>query len=159
MTTSESKLDTTDRRILKVLQEDGRIPNSRLAERVNLSETPCWRRIKRLEQEGYILGYGAHLNRPKLGLGVIGFAQITLGDHSGDNPRLFEQQIQDMPEVLSCHNVSGECDYILQVVAQDLEAYGDLVRDRLRTLPGVTSVQTSLSLREIKADGRLPIIL
>ncbi|MFG1489649.1 Lrp/AsnC family transcriptional regulator [Oceanospirillum sp. HFRX-1_2] len=151
------RLDETDRQILALLQQDGRLTNAKLAERLNLSETPCWRRLKRLESEGYIEGYQARLSRKKLGMGVIGFAQVTFGDHSGQAPMAFEQQMTEMPEILSCHNVSGDCDYILQIVADDLESYGDFVRDRLRILPGISSIRSSLSLREVKAGQRLPV--
>ncbi len=150
-------LDETDRKILALLQQDGRLTNAKLAEQLNLSETPCWRRLKRLESEGYIEGYQARLNRHKLGLGVIGFAQVTFGDHSGQAPIEFEQKMAQMPEILSCHNVSGDCDYILQIVADDLESYGDFVRDKLRILPGISSIRSSLSLREVKAGVRLPV--
>lgn len=150
-------LDETDRRILALLQKDGRLSNAKLAEQLNLSETPCWRRLKRLENEGYIEGYQARLNRHKLGMGVVGFAQVTFGDHSGQAPMEFEQQMAQMPEILSCHNVSGDCDYILQIVAEDLESYGDFVRDRLRVLPGITAIRSSLSLREVKTGQQLPV--
>ena len=150
-------LDETDRKILALLQQDGRLTNAKLAEQLNLSETPCWRRLKRLESEGYIEGYQARLNRHKLGLGVIGFAQVTFGDHSGQAPIDFEQKMAQMPEILSCHNVSGDCDYILQIVADDLESYGDFVRDKLRILPGISSIRSSLSLREVKAGIRMPV--
>jgi Lrp/AsnC family transcriptional regulator, leucine-responsive regulatory protein len=150
-------LDDDDRAILRALQADGRLSNARLAERISLSETPCWRRLKRLESEGYIAGYHASLNRRKLGYGVLAFAQITLGNHAGDAPLRFEREVSALPEVLACHNVSGECDYMLQILATDLEAYGRFVRDRLRTLPGVTSIQSNLSLREIKSTTALPL--
>ncbi|WP_086478874.1 Lrp/AsnC family transcriptional regulator [Oceanospirillum sanctuarii] len=150
-------LDETDRKILALLQQDGRLTNAKLAEQLNLSETPCWRRLKRLESEGYIEGYQARLNRHKLGLGVIGFAQVTFGDHSGQAPIDFEHKMAQMPEILSCHNVSGDCDYILQIVADDLESYGDFVRDKLRILPGISSIRSSLSLREVKAGVRMPV--
>ncbi|OOV88015.1 Lrp/AsnC family transcriptional regulator [Oceanospirillum linum] len=152
-----SGLDDTDRRILALLQKDGRLSNAKLAERLNLSETPCWRRLKRLEAEGYIEGYQARLNRQKLGLGVVGFAQVTFGDHSGQAPLEFEQKMAQMPEILSCHNVSGDCDYILQIVASDLEDYGDFVRNRLRVLPGITAIRSSLALREVKTGLQLPV--
>ena len=154
---SKERLDDTDRQILALLQQDGRLSNAKLAERLNLSETPCWRRLKRLESEGYIDGYQARLNRRKLGMTVIGFAQVTLGDHSGDAPMVFEQQVAQMPEVLSCHNVSGDCDYIVQIVAESLEHYGVFVRDRLRVLPGISSIRSNLSLREVKAGQQLPV--
>ncbi|WP_374244024.1 Lrp/AsnC family transcriptional regulator [Zoogloea sp.] len=150
-------LDSTDIAILRALQRDGRLTNARLAEQVALSETPCWRRLKRLEADGYIAAYRAELNRRKLGYGVVAFVQITLGDHAGDAPLQFEQRVAAMPEVLFCHNVTGESDYLLQVVAADLDAYGIFVRDTLRRLPGVSAIRSNLSLREIKADHSLPL--
>lgn len=150
-------LDSTDIAILRALQRDGRLTNARLAEQVALSETPCWRRLKRLEADGYIAAYRAELNRRKLGYGVVAFVQITLGDHAGDAPLQFEQRVAAMPEVLFCHNVTGESDYLLQVVAADLDAYGIFVRDTLRRLPGVSAIRSNLSLREVKADHSLPL--
>ncbi len=150
-------LDSTDIAILRALQRDGRLTNARLAEQVALSETPCWRRLKRLEADGYISAYRADLNRRKLGLGVVAFVQVTLGDHAGDTPLQFEQHVAAMSEVLFCHNVTGECDYLLQIVAADLDAYGAFVRDTLRRLPGVSAIRSNLSLREIKASHALPL--
>jgi DNA-binding Lrp family transcriptional regulator len=150
-------LDSTDIAILRALQQDGRLTNARLAEQVALSETPCWRRLKRLEADGYIDAYRADLNRRKLGFGVVAFVQITLGDHAGDAPLQFEQRVAAMPEVLSCHNVTGESDYLLQVVAADLDTYGVFVRNTLRRLPGVSAIRSNLSLREIKSSHALPL--
>lgn len=152
-----SGVDETDRRILRAMQSDGRLSNAKLSETLALSETPCWRRLRRLEAEGYIKGYHAHLNRKKLGFGVVAFAQVTLGNHAGEAPLLFEQRVADMPEVLACHNVTGDCDYLVQIVAENLEDYGTFVRDQLRKLPGVTSIQSYLSLREVKSSSVLPV--
>lgn len=150
-------LDKTDRVMLRELQADGRLSNAKLAEKLALSETPCWRRLKRLEAEGFIAGYQANLNRKKLGYGVLAFVQVTLGNHAGDAPLAFEGLVAGMPEVLACHNVTGDCDYLLQIVAEDLDAYGSFVRDRLRQLPGVTSIRSSLSLREVKSSSAVPV--
>lgn len=150
-------LDEADLGILRALQADGRLSNARLSEKLALSETPCWRRLKRLETEGFIDGYQARLNRTRLGYGVVAFLQIRLGNHAGETPLQFERLVAEMPEVLACHNVTGDCDYLMHVVATDLDAYGSFVRDRLRRLPGVTSIQSNLSLREIKASSALPI--
>ncbi|HNI82767.1 MAG TPA: Lrp/AsnC family transcriptional regulator [Rhodocyclaceae bacterium] len=150
-------LDEVDRTVLRLLQGDGRMSNARLAETLSLSETPCWRRLRRLEAEGFIEGYQARLSRRKLGYGVLAFVQVTLGDHAGEAPLQFERQVSGLPQILSCHNVTGDCDYLLQVVAEDLDAYGLFVRDRLRTLPGVTAIRSSLSLREVKASSALPV--
>lgn len=150
-------LDKTDLAILREIQFDGRLSNAKLSEKLNLSETPCWRRLKRLESEGVIEGYQAILSRKKLGFGVVGFAQVTIGDHASDDPLIFEREVASIPEILSCHNVTGDYDYALQIVAEDLDAYGAFIRDRLRKLPGVASIHSNLSLREVKSTLSLPI--
>lgn len=157
MNSPSDELDTQDQRILTALQADGRQSIASLAEQLNLSETPCWRRVRRLENSGHILGYQARLDRRKLGYGVLAFAQISFGDHAGDAPERFEREIAAIPEILGCHNVSGECDYLLQIVAVDLDAYGRFVRDVLRRLPGVTAIRSNLALREVKASQHYPI--
>ena len=150
-------LDRTDLDILRAVQADGRLSNAKLSEKLNLSETPCWRRLKRLESESVIEGYQAILNRKKLGFGVVGFAQVTIGDHASDDPLIFEREVGSIPEILSCHNVTGDYDYVLQIVAEDLDAYGAFIRDRLRKLPGVASIHSNLSLREVKSTLSLPV--
>lgn len=151
------RLDKTDLAILRELQADGRLSNAKLAEKLTLSETPCWRRLKRLEADGFIEGYQANLSRKKLGYGVVAFVQVTLGNHAGEAPLQFEKLVASMPEILSCHNVTGDCDYMLQIVASDLDAYGVFVRDQLRKLPGVTSIRSNLSLQEVKSSTALPV--
>jgi DNA-binding Lrp family transcriptional regulator len=150
-------LDKIDRAILAALQTDGRMSNARLAETVGLSETPCARRLKRLENDGYIERYRAVLSRSALGLGVVAFVYVRFAVHDRAVATRFEREILAIPRILSCHNVSGSADYVLQVVARDLDDYGTFMRDQLRGLPGVTSVESSLSLREIKANGGLPL--
>jgi Lrp/AsnC family transcriptional regulator, leucine-responsive regulatory protein len=152
-----TELDRIDRAMLVALQQDGRMPVAKLAERVGLSETPCARRLKRLESEGYIDGYRAMLSRKALELGVVAFAQVRFSVHDRALSDRFEREIQGIPRVVSCHNISGTADYLLQVVARDLDEYGIFMRDVLRTLPGVTGVESILSLREIKRDGGLPV--
>lgn len=154
---AQSELDEADRNILRLVQQDGRMSNARLAEALSLSETPCWRRLRRLEAEGVIEGYQANLNRRRMGFGVLALVQISFGNHASDAPARFEEAVQRIPEVLSCHNVTGEADYFLQIVAQDLDAYGRFVSDVLRGMPGITSIRSSLSLREVKASSRLPV--
>ena len=150
-------LDRIDYAILAALQGNGRIAMSKLAERVNLSETPCARRLRRLENEGYIEGYRAILSRKALGLGVTAFAQIRFGTHDPKLSDAFERAVRTLPHVVSCYNITGSADYLLQVTARDLDEYGTLVRDVLRALPGVTSVESMLSLQEIKRDEGLPL--
>ncbi len=105
-----------------------------------MSETPCWRRLKRLEANGYIDDYQANLSRHRLGFGVLALAQICFANHTDDAPSLFEEAVRNTPEILSCHNVTGEADYFLQIVAEDLVAYESFLRMVLRKLPGVTSM-------------------
>jgi Lrp/AsnC family transcriptional regulator, leucine-responsive regulatory protein len=152
-----SDLDRIDRGILAAIQQDGRMPVAKLAERVGLSETPCARRLKRLESDGYIDGYRAILSRQALGLGVIAFAQVRFSVHDRALSDRFEREIQGIERIVSCHNISGTADFLLQIVVRDLDEYGLFMRDVLRTLPGVTSVESMLSLREVKRDTGLPL--
>jgi DNA-binding Lrp family transcriptional regulator len=154
---ANAALDATDLALLALVQQDGRLSNAKLAEALALSETPCWRRLKRLEAQGVIDGYQANLNRRRLGFGVLALVQLCFANHADEAPAQFEALVQHIPEVLSCHNVTGEADYFLQVVAKDLDAYGRFVSEVLRKLPGVTSIRSSLSLREVKASTRLPV--
>jgi Lrp/AsnC family leucine-responsive transcriptional regulator len=151
-------LDKIDRAILIALQADGRATNASLADAVGLSETPCARRLKRLEAEGYIEGYRAILSRSALQLGLVAFVQVRFGVHDRKLSDRFEREVQAISRIVSCHNISGSADYLLQVVARDLEDYGLFVRDVLRVLPGVTGVESTLSLREIKRNTGIPLL-
>ncbi|MFP6561741.1 Lrp/AsnC family transcriptional regulator [Paraburkholderia sp. B3] len=152
-----SDIDKLDRAILRALQTDARISNARLAETVGLSETPCARRLKRLEQDGYIERYRTVLSRRALGFGVVAFVYVRFAQHDRTLADRFEREVCAIERILSCHNVSGTADYILQIVARDLDDYGTFMRDQLRGLPGVTAVESALSLREVKADNGLPL--
>lgn len=151
-------LDRIDRAMLAEVQRDGRISNARLAERVGLSETPCARRLKRLETDGYIDGYQASLSRTALGLGVVAFCLVRFSLHDRALANRFEREVQALPRIVSCHNISGTADYLLQIVARDLDDYGNFMRDTVRALPGVTSVESMLSMSEIKRNAGLPIL-
>lgn len=151
------ELDDTDLSLLELVQEDGRISNTRIAEKLSLSEAPCWRRRKRLEEDGLIDNYQANLNRERLGFGVLALVQISFANHTDDAPLQFENEIQKIPEILSCHNVTGEADYFLKIISKDLVSYELFLRTVLRKLPGVTSIRSSFSLREIKSSTRLPL--
>lgn len=150
-------LDKIDRAILAAVRQDGRIPIAKLAERIGLSETPCARRLKQLENTGYIEGYRAVLSRKALDIGVIAFAQIGFNIHDRVLSDRFEREIQGIDRIVSCHNISGSADYLVQIAVRDLDEYGTFMRDVLRTLPGVTSVESMLSLREIKRDSGFPL--
>jgi Lrp/AsnC family leucine-responsive transcriptional regulator len=151
-------LDKTDRALLLALQNDGRASVASLAEAVSLTETPCARRLKRLETEGYIEGYRTLLSRSALELGVLAFAYVRFGVQTRDLSDRFEREIQAIPRIVSCHNVSGSADYLLQVVARDMDDYGIFMREVLRALPGVTSVESMFSMREVKRDTGLPLL-
>lgn len=155
--TLTTELDEVDRSILRYLQEDGRLSNARLAERLSLSETPCWRRMKRLEAEGCIEGYQANLNRRKLGYGVLAFVQLSVSIHTDEATARFEEVVRSCPEVIACHNITGQADFLLQVVAEDLDSYGAFIDRVFRKLPEIRAIHSSVSLREIKASNRLPL--
>ena len=152
-----AKIDRVDAEILDMLQENGRLSNAKVAERLSMSETPCWRRLKRLEQDGVIAGYQAVLDRRTLGLGVMAFVQLECAEHTEAATKEFQKIIQSSPNVLSCHNTTGEADFLLQVVAKDLDDYSRFVESVLRRLPGVSSIRSNISLRELKSSNRLPI--
>ncbi|HGY2301095.1 TPA: Lrp/AsnC family transcriptional regulator [Pseudomonas putida] len=151
------QLDDTDRELLRLLQENGTLSSAALGERLSMTVTPCWRRRKRLEELGIIKDYQANLDRRKLGYDVMAFAQVRFGNHSANAPDEFEQVILKLPQVLSCHKVTGEADYVLTVLANDLESYGRFVEEVLRRQPGIASIQSSLALREVKAVSRIPV--
>ena len=150
-------LDATDREMLRLLQEDAGLSNTALGERLSLSVTPCWRRRKRLEDEGLIKDYQANLDRRMLGFDVLAFVHVRFDAHTDDAPDRFEQVIQTLPQVLSCHKVTGDADYVLQVLATDLDAYGEFVERVLRKQRGIASIHSSLALREVKSTSRIPV--
>jgi DNA-binding Lrp family transcriptional regulator len=152
-----SPIDSVNAEILDLLQDDGRMSNSKLAEHLNMSETPCWRRLKRLEEEGIIEGYQANLNRRKLGLGVMAFVQLRCNEHDQEATRKLHRIVQDCANILSCHNTTGADDYLIVAVARDLDDYSNFVETVLRRLPGVTDIRSNLSLKEVKNSNKLPI--
>ncbi|HNU10150.1 MAG TPA: Lrp/AsnC family transcriptional regulator [Rubrivivax sp.] len=152
-----SDLDEVDRELLAALQRDGRTTMGELAEVVSLSTSPCWRRVRRLEDSGVIEGYHAHLDRQAVGLGVLGFVHLTMQDHTPKTMAAFEREIMAAPRVLACHNLSGRFDYQLEVVAPDLQALSEYVRTTLRALPGVREISTNFVLKEIKRTHVLPL--
>lgn len=150
-------IDRTDRLLLLALQADARLTTAQLAERVALSPSPCWRRVKALEATGLIRGYHARLDPLRLGWGVTAFVHVMLENHHRDLGDRFEQAVRDLDRVIACHNVTGEYDYLLEVVAHDLREFGDFAREVLRALPGVKEINSSLSLREVKSGPALPV--
>lgn len=150
-------LDKFDIAILRHLQDDGRLTNAELAQRVGLSPAPCWRRVRALEEAGYIMGYRAVLDRRKIGLGVLAFVRLDAERNTGNATRELEDAIRQLPEVISCHYISGTGTFELQVVAQDLDSFSRFALQRLINLPNVKDLHTSFSLGEVKATGALPL--
>ena len=146
-------LDAYDLAILQHLQEDGRLTNSELAQRVGLSAAPCWRRVRALETAGFITGYRAEINRHKIGLGVLAFVRLDAAQIGAASMRGLEQAIRARPEITSCHYISGTGTFELQVVTTDLDAYSRWARDTLFKLPNVKDMHTSFSLGEVKSAG------
>ena len=151
-------LDRVDRRILDTLQADARISNQELAKRVGLSPAPCWRRLRRLEEEGFISGYATLLEASAIGLPILAYALVTLDNHHADTVRQFDRLIQDRPEVLECHSMSGPNDYLLRIVAASMEAYEHFLSTQVLQLAAVRSVNTSFVLRTKKSTTRLPVL-
>ncbi|WP_395543054.1 Lrp/AsnC family transcriptional regulator [Neotabrizicola sp. sgz301269] len=152
-----SDLDATDRRILAALQNDGRMTNADLAERVNLSPSACHRRVQRLEEEGFIAGYVALLDPRRMGLQTTVFVEITLESQAEDLLDAFEQQVARVPEVLECHLTAGTADYLLKVAVGDTEDFARLHRRFLSRLPGVAKMQSSFSLKTVVKTTALPV--
>ncbi len=150
-------LDKFDWLILNELQRDGRLSNAELAQRVGLSAAPCWRRVRALEQAGYIQGYRAVIDRHKVGLDVLAFVRLDDERNRGDITREMEEAIRKIPEVIACHYISGTGTFELEVVARDLNAFSTFAREVLINLPNVKDLHTSFSLGEVKAGGALPL--
>jgi DNA-binding Lrp family transcriptional regulator len=150
-------LDRLDRRILEELQADARISNQELAKRVGLSAAPCWRRLRRLEQAGFIAGYATLLCAPAIGLPILAYAVVSLENHHPESVRQFDQFVTEHAEVLECHSMSGANDYLLRIVAASMEAYEHFLSTQLLQLQAVRSVNTSFVLRTKKFTTRLPV--
>lgn len=150
-------LDVYDRRILALLQERADISTAEIAERVGLSQSPCWRRIQRLKDEGIIKGQVTLLDRKKIGLNAQIFAQVKLDAHGRSNLTEFAEKIRDFPEVLECYVLMGSVDFLLRIVTQDIEAYERFFFERLSMVPGIQEVNSIVALSEIKSTTVLPL--
>ncbi|MDO5631817.1 MAG: Lrp/AsnC family transcriptional regulator [Paracoccus sp. (in: a-proteobacteria)] len=150
-------LDATDRRILTLLQREGRITNADLAARVNLSASACHRRVERLEQSGLIRGYVALLDERKLGRPTLVFVEITLSGQADDLLEAFERAVRTIPDVLECHLMAGTADYLLKIVAQDTDDFARIHRQHLTRLPGVAQMHSSFALRTVQQTTALPV--
>mgnify|MGYP001552555193 FL=1 len=150
-------LDTIDRKILIVLQASGRASNVELAGTVHLSAPQCYRRTRALEERGVIRGYAAQVDAGALGFGVTAYVNVSLAGDQFARVREIESEIAAYPEVLECHAVSGDYDYLLKVVAHDLKSLSQLLTDRLMQIAGVDDVRSMICLEEIKPPSPVPV--
>ena len=152
-------LDRYDQQILEVLQQEGRLSNQELAERIGLSASPCLRRVRALEEAGIIRGYRAMLDAGKLGLSLTALLHISMDRHTPERFENFEQQIQALPEVMECLLITGQdADYQLKVVVKDMEAYQELLLNKITRIEGVSGVHSSFVMRKVVEKTALPVI-
>lgn len=150
-------LDRYDIAILEALQRDARLSNAELAARIGLSAAPTWRRVRWLEEQAYILGYRAELDRRRIGLGVFAFVRVDAERGGGAATKALEAALRELPEVIGCHYISGAGTFELQVMATDLDAFSRFATDTLLQLPNVKDIHTSFSLGEVKSGAALPL--
>ncbi|CAB1214105.1 Lrp/AsnC family transcriptional regulator [Acinetobacter bouvetii] len=150
-------MDQTDKRILQALQRNGKLQNNELAQRVGLSPSPCLRRVKQLEDDGIIEKYVALLHPQKLNLGLTVFARIWLKGQDEKTVNAFVDAIQDMPEVVECQLMAGDCDFFLRIVVADLDAYRQFQIQRLNKINSIQNVKTEIPLQKIKQTTELPL--
>jgi Lrp/AsnC family transcriptional regulator len=150
-------LDAVEKRILTVLQEDATLSLAEIAERVGMSATPCWRRIQRLRQDGIIKAQVALLDRRAIGLNAQIFAQVRLSAQGRERLEEFSREIQNFPEVLECYVMMGSIDFMLRIVAADIDAYERFFFEKLSRVPGIQEISSMVALSEIKATTALPI--
>ncbi|WP_442578119.1 Lrp/AsnC family transcriptional regulator [Mesorhizobium sp. ASY16-5R] len=153
----DERIDGFDRKILALLQVDARLTNNDLSERVNLSPSQCSRRRQRLEEEGFIAGYRATLDRDRLGFSLVSVVSVTLATHNRDNARRFAELVSRLPEVQEAHALTGEMDYYLKVVTPDLKALSRFVNEELLPHDSVQHVKTAIVLETLKETGALPL--
>ncbi len=145
-------MDTKDRQIIRELQQNGRLTNNELAERVNLSPSPCLRRLRNLETSGVIRGYTALVDQKAYGLPITVFVRIRLEHHSRETVTNFEQSITDMEEVLECHLMTGDFDYLLHVIVESLESYETFIRGKIHRIASIASIDTSFAYGVVKQN-------
>ena len=153
-----SMFDRAETTILSSLQANGRITNAQLAEQVGLSESPCLRRVRSLEERGVISGYRAQLDQRAIGLPVTVFVQVQLEKHDDRKSRDFLNSVEAEPYIVECHAMSGAYDYLLKVVARSMDHFSALAMDGILRFPGVTDIESSFSLKTIKQDAPLPVV-
>lgn len=151
------KIDKIDAKILEVLQTNSRVTNAELSEQLGMSNSPCWRRVKQLEESKIIKGYGVLLNRKKIGLGVMVFIRVSIDSHSEKEAKKFEEEVTALEHVVACYSIGGDADFLLQVVSPNLDTYADFSMSIIRRLPGIKEMQSMFVLKEIKPFLAFPI--
>ncbi|MBL7774713.1 MAG: Lrp/AsnC family transcriptional regulator [Saprospiraceae bacterium] len=157
MEKKSNPLDSTDRAILQLLQENAFLTTKEIAAQTNLSATPVYERIKRLEREGYIRQYTALLDRRRIGLPLLVFCDVLLKEHNRDFLLRFEASVVGLPEVLECHHVTGEYDYLLKIAVADMDAYQYFIKEKLAVLEHIGRVQSHFVMTEVKQSTVLPV--
>lgn len=157
MEKKSSTLDATDRAILKMLQEDAFQTTKELASRLDLTSTPVYERVKRLEKEGYIKQYVALLNRRQVGLSLLVYCDVALKEHNREFLLRFEEAVVQIPEVLECHHITGEYDYVLKVAVHDMDAYQLFIKEKFASLDNIGRVQSHFVMTEVKSTTVLPL--
>jgi Lrp/AsnC family transcriptional regulator, leucine-responsive regulatory protein len=152
-----AKLDIIDHKLLEILQENGKITNAQLSKEIGLSPAPTLERVKKLENLGIIESYHAKVNREKIGLGVMTFVQVTLSGHKKSITEDFVEKISSVPEIIECHHVTGSCDFLLKVIANDIASYQTLIMETINEIEVVASTQTMVILSTFKDSKVLPI--
>ena len=149
-------MDEIDRKVLRVLQRDGRITNQDLAAQVGLSPSPCLRRLRNLERSGVIEGYTAIVDQRRYGLPLDIFVRIKLERHDEDTVHRFEESVRSTAQILECYLITGSSDYLLHVAGESLEAYEHFMRDKLRLIPGIGAIETSFAIKQVKKRRAFP---
>jgi Lrp/AsnC family leucine-responsive transcriptional regulator len=152
-----NELDRHDVLLLSELQRDSRQTVQQLAAAAGLSSTPCWKRVKEMESAGIIRGYTALIDREKVGLTLCVLAEVNLTRHNEDDVRRFEQAVAESPQIVSCYATTGQADYVIKVLVPDIKSYETFLHETAFKLPGVTHVRSSVVLKEVKSETRLPL--
>ncbi|ADD77594.1 Lrp/AsnC family leucine-responsive transcriptional regulator [Pantoea sp. PA1] len=154
---TDMPLDKTEVKILSILQDDARMTNQELADKIGMSASPCWRKVRKLEEQGVIKGYRAVLDRKKTGSGVMVFIRVVIDCHSEAEAEKFEQQVTALEDVVACYSIGGDADFLLQVVASDLDSYAEFAMSVVRRLPRIKEMQSMFVLKEIKPLTSFPV--
>lgn len=150
-------IDKTDVKILELLQKDSRITTAELSEQLSLSTSPCWRRVKQLEDTNIIQGYSVRIDRKKINLGVMVFVRVSIDSHSEKEAKKFEEEVTALDYVIACYSIGGDADFLLQIVSPDLDTYAEFSMSIIRRLPGIKEMQSMFVLKEIKPFMGFPI--